>query len=243
MQAWGLSDPGVVRTQNQDAFVIQELEESVYLAVVCDGMGGARSGNVASQLALEQFAQLVGQNWKENLSDEEISRLLAAGVEQANQTVYATSCSDEAFEGMGTTLVAAIVQSHSAHIINVGDSRTYHVGKTGIKLITTDHSFVQMMVRRGELTPEEAKNHPQKNLITRAVGTEESVTGDVYRVDLEEGDCLALCSDGLSNVIADQEILFEIAHGETKDDCCQRLLKIAQNRGAPDNVTVVLINC
>ena len=113
MQAWGLSDPGVVRTQNQDAFVIQELEESVYLAVVCDGMGGARSGNVASQLALEQFAQLVGQNWKENLSDEEISRLLAAGVEQANQTVYATSCSDEAFEGMGTTLVAAIVQSRS----------------------------------------------------------------------------------------------------------------------------------
>jgi len=243
MQTWGLTDPGLVREQNQDAFMLHQLSENTCLAVVCDGMGGARSGNVASSLALEVFSQHVLENVKEVMTGEEIDALLQEGALLANEKVFEKSRSAEEFEGMGTTLVAVFVEEKCAHIINIGDSRAYYIGKRGIQLVTRDHSFVQMMVQRGDITPEEARQHPGKHLITRAVGTEELVEADLYHVELEPDDCIALCSDGLSNMLADQEILFEIAHGETRDDCCQRLLEIAKHRGAPDNVTVALIAC
>lgn len=242
MNAWGLTDPGMVRSQNQDTFILQHLSDTDLLAVVCDGMGGARSGNVASQMALEVFTASVQELWKEQTSVEEIFALLQHSADEANRRVYEQSGLGEEYRGMGTTLVAALIRKSTAYIVNVGDSRAYHAGKHGISLITRDHSLIQMMVQRGELTWEEAREHPGKHLITRAVGTEQKVESDVYQVDLEQGDSILLCSDGLSNVLADQEILFEIAHGESKDDCCQRLLAIAQNRGAPDNVTVVLVS-
>ena len=141
---------------------------------------------------------------------------------------------------MGTTLVAALILKDTAVIINVGDSRAYLFTSDGVQLLTVDHSIVEYMVQRGELTQEQAKNHPGKNVITRAVGTEPSVEGDIYIQKLHRDDCLLLCSDGLSNVMADQEMLFEVAHGVRKSDCCQRLLRIAKNRGAPDNVTVAM---
>ena len=141
---------------------------------------------------------------------------------------------------MGTTLVAALILKDTAVIINVGDSRAYLFTPDGVQLLTVDHSIVEYMVQRGELTQEQAKNHPGKNVITRAVGTEPSVEGDIYIQKLHRDDCLLLCSDGLSNVMADQEMLFEVAHGVRKSDCCQRLLRIAKNRGAPDNVTVAM---
>ncbi len=241
MQAWGLSDPGMVRTQNQDAFVMEELSENARLAVVCDGMGGALAGNVASQLALEIFTAQVRFAWQEGLSHEAAASLLRGSVNAANEAVYQRAVNDPECTGMGTTLVAALIDSGTLHIVNVGDSRAYVTGKSGIKLVTTDHSFVQLMVQRGELSLEEAKNHPGKNLITRAVGTEKMVASDVYHLDADSWESLVLCSDGLSNVMADQEILFEVAHGEKQEDCCQRLLAIAQNRGAPDNVTVVVV--
>ena len=125
-------------------------------------------------------------------------------------------------------------------IINVGDSRSYLFTAEGVQLLTTDHSIVEFMGQRGELTQEQAKNHPGKNVITRAVGTEPSVEGDIYLQKLHRDDCLLLCSDGLSNVMADQEMLFEVAHGVRKSECCQGLLRIAKNRGAPDNVTVAM---
>ena len=142
---------------------------------------------------------------------------------------------------MGTTLVAALVREDRATLVNVGDSRVYGINRSGIRLLTKDHSLVQMMVERGELTPEMARTYPGKNFITRAIGTEPVVTCDLFHHRLERGDCLLLCSDGLSNMMDDQEILFEVVHGGDKAQCCQRLLDIAQNRGAPDNVTSVLI--
>ena len=123
----------------------------------------------------------------------------------------------------------------------MGDSRAYHVGKSGIRQVTKDHSLVQMMVDRGELTPEVAKSYPGKNFITRAIGTETTVLCDIFHLDVGKGDYLLLCSDGLSNLLDDQEILFEVVHGVYKQNCCKRLLNIAKNRGAPDNVTSVLI--
>lgn len=241
MDAWGLTDAGNVRTQNQDFYRIEPLGDKVLLAVVCDGMGGAKSGNVASRLACEVFTEEVKRSFRREMTQNELEAMLRTAVKLANISVYEHSQLSEEYSGMGTTLVAALIVDTAALVINVGDSRAYALDNDGIRCITVDHSLVEIMVQRGELTHEQAKNHPGKNLITRAVGTEKQVYADIFRVPLARGECLLLCTDGLSNQMADQEILFEVLHGARKDNCCQRLLEIAKNRGAPDNVTSVLI--
>lgn len=241
MEAWGLTDVGNVRNQNQDAFRIVELGKDALLAVVCDGMGGAKSGNVASRLASEVFSEEVKRSFSADLTPDEAEHMLRAAAKLANISVFEQSQLSEDYAGMGTTLVAALTYPRATLVLNIGDSRAYLINADGVRCITRDHSVVEMMVQRGELTPEQAKTHPSKNLITRAVGTEETVFSDVFRVETEPEDCILLCSDGLSNQMADQEILFEVVHGARRDDCCRRLLEIAKNRGAPDNVTSVLI--
>ena len=242
MQAWGLSDPGIVRSENQDAFAIEQLDDSTILAVVCDGMGGAKAGNVASDLALDVFTTTFLRSWRSKPTEESITRIMQEGMSLANRAVYEQAQSDESYLGMGTTLVAAVVRPGRAAILNIGDSRAYRCGEEGICCVTVDHSFVQMMVDRGALTRAQAMAHPDKNLITRAIGTADTVEGDIYFIDFSAGDNLLLCSDGLTNVVTEQELLFEIVHGCEKSDCCRRLLEIAQKRGAPDNVTAILIS-
>lgn len=241
MEAWGLTDPGKVRSQNQDFYELRELDDDTMLAVVCDGMGGARAGNVASRLAVEVFYQEIERVMDSRLSEKELLRMLKDATELANSAVYEQSLLSDAYVGMGTTLVAALIRGNKAYVVNVGDSRAYHLNREEIHMITEDHSVVEMMVKRGEITREQAKYHPVKNLITRAVGTEETVESDTFVQDLKPGDTILLCSDGLSNMMADQEILFEVAHGANRSNCCKRLLDIAENRGAPDNVTVVIV--
>ena len=241
MQSWGLTDPGCVRKQNQDAYRIEQLDRSTLLCVVCDGMGGAKSGNIASTLAVEVFVEEVRRSWMPGMERDKIDQMLRSAVKLANFTVFDQSAQFEEFDGMGTTLVAALVRGKKATIVIVGDSRAYGIDRSGIKQITKDHSLVQMMVDRGELTPEVAKGYPGKNFITRAIGTEPTVMCDIYHKDVSRGDYILLCSDGLSNLMDDQEILFEVVHGVNKQHCCKRLLNIAKNRGAPDNVTSVLI--
>ena len=241
MQSWGLTDPGCVRKQNQDAYRIEQLDRGTLLCVVCDGMGGAKSGNIASTLAVEVFVEEVRRCWIPGMESDKIDQMLRGAVKLANFTVYDQSAQFEEFDGMGTTLVAALVRNKKATIVNVGDSRAYGIDRSGIRQITKDHSLVQMMVDRGDLTAEVAKSYPGKNFITRAIGTEPLVICDIYHRDVSRGDFLLLCSDGLSNLMDDQEILFEVVHGLDKAQCCQRLLDIAKNRGAPDNVTSVLI--
>ncbi len=241
MQSWGLSDQGCVRSQNQDAYQIVQLDRSTLLCVLCDGMGGAKSGNIASALAVDVFVQEVKRVHKAGMNMEQIAMMLKNSAKLANFTVYDQARQIEEFSGMGTTLVAAYIAGKRATIINVGDSRCYAVNREGIRQITTDHSLVQMMLRRGELTPEQARTYPGKNYITRAIGTEPTVECDVFRWKMEKGDALLLCSDGLHGVVDDQEILFEVVHGDDKGNCCQRLLDIALMRGAPDNVTSVLV--
>ena len=241
MQSWGLTDPGCVRKQNQDAFRIEQLDRNTLLCVICDGMGGAKSGNVASTLAVEVFAEEIRRSWKRGMESDLIDQMLRSAVKLANFTVFDQAAQIEEFSGMGTTLVAALIRDNKATLVNVGDSRVYGINRSGIHLLTKDHSLVQMMVDRGDLTPEVAKSYPGKNLITRAIGTEPMVICDIYHKEVNKGDYLLLCSDGLSNVMDDQEILFEVVHGVNKEHCCQRLLDIAKNRGAPDNVTSVLV--
>ena len=241
MQVWALSDPGLTRTQNQDAYQIESLDKNTLLCVVCDGMGGAKSGNVASTLAADVFTQEVKRSWTPDMDPERLDQMLYGAVKLANFTVYDQAQQFEEFNGMGTTLVALLIRGKKASIINVGDSRAYLVDNSGITQVTTDHSLVQMMISRGELAPEKAKYYPGKNLITRAIGTEAQVTCDIFHRKVEKGACFLLCTDGLSNLMDDQEILFEVAHGQDKAQCCERLLDIAKKRGAPDNVTSVLV--
>lgn len=241
MQYWGISDPGCVRPQNQDTYQIEVLDKNTLLCVVCDGMGGAKSGNVASSLAIDVFVQEIRRSWKPGMDQRWIDKMLEGAVKLANFTVFDQAKQFEEFAGMGTTLVGALICGKQVTVVNVGDSRAYHVNRGGIRQLTTDHSLVQMMVSRGELTPEMARTYPGKNFITRAIGTEALVLSDIFHLDAEAGDCLLLCTDGLSNMMDDQEILFEVVHGVNKEHCCQRLLDIAKNRGAPDNVTSLLI--
>jgi len=241
MQYWASTDLGAVRAQNQGTYRVEKIDKNTLLCVVCDGMGGAKAGNVASTLAAEAFTKEVKRAWSSDLSGDRLEQILRGAVKLANFTVYDQAQQVEDYSGMGTTLVGALIRGKKASIVNVGDSRAYFITNDGIRQITTDHSLVQMMIARGELTPEKAKRYPGKNLITRAIGTEEQVECDVFNLDVGKETCILLCTDGLSNLMDDQEILFEIAHSQDRGDCCQRLLDIAKKRGAPDNVTSVLV--
>ncbi len=241
MQAWGLTDPGCVRTQNQDNFAIKPFGTNSCLCVVCDGMGGAKSGNIASALAMDIFVQAVERIRFPGMTTQEMEQMLRIAIKQANDTVFDQAQQFADFAGMGTTLVAAYLEENNCVVVNVGDSRGYFLNWGEVRRITTDHSLVQLMMLRGELTPEQARTYPGKNLITRAIGTEPSVECDIFHLEVGKGDYLLLCSDGLSNLVDEQEILFEVIHGVHKQQCCQRLLGIAKERGAPDNVTSILV--
>ena len=157
MQSWGLTDQGCVRKQNQDAFQIEKLDRNTLLCVVCDGMGGAKSGNIASTLATDVFVQEVKQSWKSHLDQAKIDQILLGAAKLANFTVFDQSQQFPEFDGMGTTLVAVLVHGKKATVVNVGDSRAYGIDENGIFQITKDHSLVQMMVDRGDLSAERAK--------------------------------------------------------------------------------------
>ncbi len=240
MQYWSITDAGCVRAQNQDTCQVQKLQPDGLLCVVCDGMGGAKSGNVASILTADAFVNAVTDRWDPDMTQQDTDILLRAAVNMINTALYEQSTQVEDFAGMGTTLVGALICGKNATVVNVGDSRAYHIGAQGIRIITKDHSVVQMMVERGEMTPEEARTFPGKNLITRAIGTEPTVQSDIFHLEIARGESILLCSDGLSNMLDEQELLFEVLHGGDREDCCQRLLEIARHRGAPDNVTCVL---
>ena len=240
MNIWGITDVGAVRHQNQDSYHIELLAEDMALGIVCDGMGGAKAGNVASQLAVETFLETAKAQPPEQWRNEP-EALLHFAAEQANGTVHFRANVDADCRGMGTTMVAALVVGDRAYILNIGDSRCYLVRPEGITKVTRDHSVVEDLVARGQITPEQARQHPQKNLITRALGAESRLRADLFRQPMEHGDALLLCSDGLSNVVSDQELLYEVLHGGPAEDCCRRLLDIALSRGAPDNVTAVLL--
>ena len=222
IHAWGITDKGAVRTQNQDGFYLDVPSEHLAVGVVCDGMGGAKAGNIASLIAVETFVDAL------------------QGMQPDGDGVYHRAVTDPDCRGMGTTMVAALVVEQTAYLLNIGDSRAYHINEDGITRLTRDHSVVEDMVARGDITPEEARTHPRKNLITRALGSEERIRADLYEKELQPGDFLLLCSDGLSNIVTDQELLYEAIHGGEPSDCCQRLLHITLSRGAPDNVTAVL---
>lgn len=241
MNMWGITDRGVVREENQDAYALLRLTDNQQLAVVCDGMGGARAGNVASTMAVNEFSTVFSALWDAGERKAEV--LLETAASKANEEVHHRAMTDGSCRGMGTTMVAVYLDGGRAMVLNEGDSRAYLITPESISQVTQDHSLVEDLVRRGELTPEQARIHPNKNLITRALGSETALHADLFELDVEQGQFFLLCSDGLSNVVSEQEMLYEILHGGAAEQCCDRLLEIAIKRGAPDNVTVVLVEC
>lgn len=241
MNVWGMTDIGLVRKENQDAYATsQHAASGRTVGVVCDGMGGPAGGRVASQIAVSVYLEELEKLLTADQTPQQLLEASAQAAALANQAIQAEAERREECRNMGTTLVSAISYDGGVVVTNVGDSRAYHITKQAIRRITRDHSVVEDLVAKGDLTPEQARNHPQKNLITRALGTARRVKADLFQETVAEGDYLLLCSDGLINEVTDQEIHREVLAGGTPQEICQRLMTRTLDSGAPDNVTVVL---
>ena len=244
MKYFSKSDIGLVRTENQDRVwtgALGENEEAVAL-VVCDGMGGENAGSCASQMTLDLMRERLESGFRPSNNRNFIRNLLITSVTAANSLVFDRARTEPDKRGMGTTCVAAIVCDERAYIINVGDSRCYHIFDESIQQITKDHTVIRRLIERGEITEEESKTHPRRNSITRAVGAAREITPDYFEIDLEQGHCLLLCSDGLHSYGDDAEIAGIIVNNPIQK-CCDLLIDYALANGGRDNTTVALIQC
>ncbi len=238
IKTFSITDIGKKRKMNQDYVYTSEMPVGPLpnLFLVADGMGGHKAGDYASKCAIETIVETV-----ESSSDTEAVPVLEKAIRRANEVVRRRSKEDEALNGMGTTVVAATLEGDTMYVANVGDSRLYVVSPREIRQITRDHSLVEEMVRMGGLKREQARSHPDKNIITRAIGAEDEIEVDFFQVQLKHGDIVLMCSDGLTNMIEDEEIRM-ILHGQ-RDlvEKAESLVNAANNNGGKDNIAVVLI--
>ena len=246
MKSFGLTDKGKVRKDNQDSYIIEKCDAKDCLVVaLCDGMGGAKAGGLASQLSNKAFVSYIYAKLTSRVNRAlDFQKILRDACTEANGVAYEYSQFDEEYNGMGTTIVGGVVKSNgNGYIINVGDSRAYHISRRldCITQITRDHSLVEELVEYGAITKEQAKTHPQRNVITRALGSEAQVEADYFEFSLQGGDFLLLCSDGLSNIVSDEEILAYAKEYPEPELLCRSLMSKALNRGAGDNVTVLAV--
>lgn len=243
MEIFSKTDIGLVRTENQDSVWGEMLSKTACAAVLCDGMGGEHEGGLASKIAVELIAARIRDGFNEMMNRNSVRNLLITAVIAANSLVWETAQS-KVHNVMGTTCVACIVFGGTAYIVNVGDSRAYHLFTQGddecIRQITKDHSHVRELIDLGEITEEQAKTHPKRNKITRAIGAESNVTPDYFELELSPGDMVLLCSDGLSSYGDDLDIL-DICFDSKPRDCCGNLVKYANSNGGHDNVSVALV--
>lgn len=241
MRAWGLTDIGMVREVNQDTFRVEyDQQTGQGLFLVCDGMGGANAGEVASGLAADLFLRRMDGCWR-NSMPEALRERMREAYDHVNQEVYAAAGANQAYSGMGTTMVAALCGGGQALIANVGDSRAYFLDDTGMRQVTEDHSLVTELVKRGDLTPYQASRHLSRSVITRAIGAEATVQCDLFPLRVQPGQFLLLCSDGLIREVSEPEIYYEVFQAGRPDAACARLIDLAKHRGGRDNITVVLV--
>ncbi len=237
----GKTDTGCVRKENQDNFRAGRLSCGVSFAFVCDGMGGALGGRYASAM----LCSLLEQDFYSALpgckSSNDIKELMLSSLTEGNEVVYRAGQNDERKKGMGTTAVACVVTDTKLHIVNVGDSRCYILRNGVLRLLTRDHSIVQELVECGSLSQEQAKRHPQKNLITRAVGVASSIELDYSEYEISPGDMLLLCSDGLTNC-ADESAIQVVLQNSPFYDITDKLVKLAKTGGGLDNITAVVLS-
>lgn len=240
MIIYGTSNIGMVRQENQDSYMFDSFSNTVGYAVVCDGMGGASGGKMASSIAVNAFASNI-LRIGDNCDEDKLKSTLDLAIESANGDIYFKGLQDENLKGMGTTLVSVVVINDVAYFANVGDSRAYIIRDDVIHRISHDHSAVQELIDQGMLTESQARTHPNKNIITRAIGVNEKIEYDFYKENLLPDDIIVLCTDGMTNYVDDLEIPFEIVKQTNLENVPQRLIELANSRGGSDNSTVVII--
>ena len=273
MKCFGITDVGKKRKNNQDSFEIKKLSEECYILAVCDGMGGANGGEIASAKALERFFEVCEAEISPESSDEDIRSALYTGISEANRAVYEHSLSNEELNGMGTTLVATLVRDNGLDFdsidydvktyspdgdtveppktspavgvftVNVGDSRAYISSTDELWQITKDHSYVQYLVDKGEISPEKAAHHPQRNIIMKAVGTESTVLPDIDKLVITEKaeKYILLCSDGLHSELKPSDMQKIIHSDKTLEEKVGSLVALANKKGGRDNITAILL--
>ena len=233
MRACGKTDVGLRRHENQDTFAVEQ-GEKLLIAVVCDGMGGENCGQIASSLAVRAFLDELHAVLRADMTTEQLREAVSFCVSKANAAVKRHAQEHTECHGMGTTLVSAVTNGSGAVICNVGDSRAYRVGTGRLERITRDHSVVEGLIESGNITAEQARTHPNRNLITRALGPEEHIECDVYDVTLGADERLVVPA-------TDEEMYEAVGRGDTPEESLEHLLELSKQRGAPDNVTAVLL--
>lgn len=232
------TDRGLKRQLNEDnCNILVDYPGIPVCFVIADGMGGHQCGEVASKQAVDSVCdRLLRSDW----SSEDIPEILRSIITSVNDEIYKFSMLDASTQGMGTTLIITVFKDGKLYIGHVGDSRVYLIRENTIEKVTWDHSFIEEMLKNGSITKDEAFNHPKKNLITRAVGCEPDLQVDTYEIDVKENDIVLLCTDGLTNMIAEDEILDIIINTEDPQVACDTLIQNANNKGGEDNVTVII---
>ena len=233
------SDVGLVRDNNQDSVYACQFSDTSGLFIVADGMGGYEGGELASSSAVTQISDFVKAQYRPDMPDDEIRELLQLSIKAAGQNIYATAQKKTELSGMGTTVVVCLVVGSKLYTASVGDSRCYIYTGKRLYQITTDHSLVADLVARGLISEEEAKMHPQKNVITRAVGSEERVLADIFVTDLCDDDIVLICSDGLHTMVDDEKIKCLLA--DYDESVADKLISAANKNGGKDNITVITI--
>lgn len=237
MNSFSKTDIGVKRTMNQDSMFASDKPVGSFqnLFIVADGMGGHKAGDYASRLCIESMVSRI------QTSDSKTPvTLFEEAITYANRTVFEAALEKKEYEGMGTTMVACTLQGDTLYVANIGDSRLYLL-REQLQQITTDHSLVEEMVKIGNITEREARVHPQKNIITRALGIDDEVQADYFELQVQQGDIILLCSDGLTNMVEDDEIEYIIRHKDTLEEAGNALIASANANGGSDNITAVLV--
>lgn len=240
MMITGKTDIGVVRSKNEDALDYGILSDGTSWSIVCDGMGGVHGGKIASTAAIEMVSEKIRKCYNVSMSVSSLENLLLSSITTANVDVFDRGIYDKSLKGMGTTIVSAIVKNNEACIAHVGDSRAYIIRNNTIEQITKDHSLVQQMLDSGQITKSEYENNPIKNIITRAMGVSEKIDIDFDFVNVNEGDALLLCTDGLSGLVSDERLL-EIYKTTDFESLADKYIQEANNNGGTDNITVVIM--
>ena len=239
MKIQAFTDTGKIRDMNQDAFKTGFFKEGGAWAVVCDGMGGVSGGQVASEICINEVSSHIEKGYRKIMSMKSVKNLLVSAITAANIKIFETADENKDYFGMGTTVVALVILNGFAAVAHVGDSRAYFIGDE-IKQITRDHSVVQYLVDTGRITKEAAKNHPDRNVITRAVGVNPEVDIDVDIIPINEGETILICTDGLYEYISDSQ-MFQIIKESESEEPAKELLDMANEAGGKENITVVTV--
>jgi len=236
------TDKGKKREINEDDYYISDFDElGNGYCIIADGMGGHNAGEVASKIAIDVIRDCIDSKYSSDMSEQQIWDILNLSMEKANYAIYQKSMENEKYSGMGTTAIICLIHNKNAYIAHVGDSRAYLMRDGKMIQITTDHSMVEELINNGSITREEAANHPQKNVITRALGCEENIKIDTYTQKYSEKDILLICTDGLTNMLTCDEIIHVISECENIQHGVEKLVSLSNDKGGLDNITVVAL--